>query len=649
MTLEQNIPPFFQWIGDVTVQWFVAVGILLVTAALVGVVLSIIRYGSDFSTPFIHGMRRGVENLTSLSWFRIWAVARLTIQESLRRRVLVVFALFMVLLLLGGWFLDPNSENPAKLYLSFVMSSTTILIMLLSLFLSSFSLPTDFKNKTIYTVVTKPVRSSELVFGRILGISLIGTVILALMGVCSFFFVTSSLQHSHLLTERDDLTPLPVEVAADSDSQRKMTFQGETRLASGHKHPVKVYSDGSVVMEPVNGHTHAVTVEKIGAQTKYVVASSQGMLQARVPVYAKLSFRDASGMDTAKGINVGDEWEYRSYIGGSSALSDSAYEEAAIYEFTGIREDMFPRDVFSTGLPMEMTLGVFRTHKGDIEKRVTASYALRNPVTGLKVEVSTFSTEEFISKAIAIPWTFEGTPQIVQRRGRTENGSYAFPDDEQARQERSDPNFTERRQFDFFKDFVADGRVEIWLQCVDNQQYIGMAQADVYLRASDSSVELNFVKGFFGIWMQMVVIVSFGVLFSTFLSGAVAMISTVGIMIGGFSKAFLIEIGLNKVLGGGPFESLYRLLIQQNMVVDLPTNFATSFIKAVDHIFGYFLALIGQAIPPLSEYAVYENAVANGFSIPAGWLLNHSVMTLAYAIPVFLVAYLILSNREVAK
>ncbi len=80
---------------------------------------------------------------------------------------MVVFAMFMLLLLLGGWFLDTGSENPAKLYMTFVLSATSILILLLSLFLSSFSLPTDFKNKTIYSVVTKPVRSSELVFGSI--------------------------------------------------------------------------------------------------------------------------------------------------------------------------------------------------------------------------------------------------------------------------------------------------------------------------------------------------------------------------------------------------------------------------------------------------------------------------------------------------
>jgi len=209
--------------------------------------------------------------------------------------------------------------------------------------------------------------------------------------------------------------------------------------------------------------------------------------------------------------------------------------------------------------------------------------------------------------------------------------------------------FTQRGEFNLMRDFVADGRIEIWLQCIDSGQYIGVARADLYLRANDGFVGLNFVKGFYGIWMQMLIVTSFGVLFSTFLSGPVAMISTVGVMIAGFAKAFMIEIGLNKVLGGGPFESFYRLMIQQNMVVDLPKSFATTFIQSADKVYGFFMRLLGQAIPSLSDFTVYDTSVVYGFNIPAGWLLNHSVMTLSYAIPIFIIAYLILSNREVAK
>ncbi|MDR3232171.1 MAG: ABC transporter permease [Planctomycetaceae bacterium] len=649
MILEQNIPPFFQWIGFAALHWLVAAATLLVAAFLIGAVCAIVQHGfRGFWRPFAAGIRRGGSNLM-LSPSRTWAITRLTIKESIRRRVLFIFVFFMLLLLVAGWFLDSGSEDPARLYLSFVSGATTVMILLMSLFLSTFSLPTDFKTKTIYTVVTKPVRSSELVLGRVLGISLLGTAILALMGIASFLFVTNGLQHTHLLSEQEDLTPVSAESDQTSNDAQRITFRGETRLMNGHKHPVTVYADGHAVCETVNGHTHRITVEKRGEQTRYKVEAEQGTMQARQPVYGKLSFRKGeTGPEADTGINVGDEWEYRSYVAG--AAPGKPANEAAIFSFSGISEPLFSKQAAAAGLPVEMTVGVMRTTKGNIEKRVTGSLLIRNPKTGLRIEVGTFSTEEFIAKTVTIPVKMTRTPMLVQRNVMMQGGyAVQIPDNDSLEAEKNDPQLTERREFDFFKDFVAGGEVEIWLQCLDSNQYLGVAQRDLYFRVADASVELNFIKGFFGIWMQMIVFTAFGVLFSTFLSGTVALVSTAGVMVVGFAKTFFVEIGLNRVLGGGPFESFYRLMIQQNMVEDLPNTFSISFIKVCDQIFSLFLRLIGQAIPPLSEYEVYGTALVSGFNIPADWLLIHGVMTIAYAVPIFIVAYVILSNREVAK
>lgn len=661
MIIEKEILPFFDWLlgpGAVDVTqgalfvWLAAIATLLVVAVVLGLLVTIVRHGfGGFPRAFASGARRAFENVVGFSFRRSWAIARLVIKESIRRRVLLVFLLFVVVLLFAGWYIDPNSKEPAKVYLTFVLSASAILILLLSLFLSSFSLPTDFKEKTIYTVVTKPVRSSELIFGRVLGVGLVGTVLLFCMGAASYLFVTSGLQHSHILL-KEDLQAVEVEgeSGADADNPKRVVQRGETQLNNGHKHPVAIHADGTISVESVNGHTHQIELITTGDKSRYIVHNEQGTMEARVPLYGRLGFRGKDGLDTDKGINVGHEWEYRSYVGGNSRFSDSPNEEAAIFVFDNLKESQFPKERFPHGVPVEMSLGVFRTHKGDIEKHVTCSLALRNPKTGLRVEVLTFPTEEFITKTVVVPWTFDGTPQLIQRKGVDKDQRYyARPSDETITSEQELAQFTTRREFDFYKDFVADGQVEIWLQCVDNMQYIGVARADLYLRADEHSVAMNFVKGYFGIWMEMIVITLFGVLFSTFLSGPVAMISTVGVMIAGFSKAFMIEIGLNKVLGGGPFESLYRLLIQQNMVVDLPNTFSTTFIKSSDYVFGFFMRLCGQAIPSLSDYEIYQKAVVHGFDIPGAWLLNHGVMTLSFALPVFLVAYLILSNREVAK
>ena len=111
-----------------------------------------------------------------LSPWRVGALAWLAIKESIRRRVVVVLAVFIIILLFAGWYLDPGSTNPARLYLDFVFDEATRYpLLLLVLFLSSLSLPADIKSRTLHTVVTKPVRASEIVLGRIVGFTAVAT------------------------------------------------------------------------------------------------------------------------------------------------------------------------------------------------------------------------------------------------------------------------------------------------------------------------------------------------------------------------------------------------------------------------------------------------------------------------------------------
>ena len=128
---------------------------------------------------------------------------------------------------------------------------------------------------------------------------------------------------------------------------------------------------------------------------------ARGALLARVPVYGKLRFLDRQGKPSEKGINVGDEWTYRSYVeGGTSG--------AAIWRFRDIREESFPE-----GLPLEMTLGVFRTHKGKIDRGIAGSISVRNPSTQVTREVTIFTAKEFETDTQFIPRTLASrTPDV---------------------------------------------------------------------------------------------------------------------------------------------------------------------------------------------------------------------------------------------
>ncbi len=101
-------------------------------------------------------------DLPGTSLRRIGAIAKLAFKEAIRRKVLAVVAIFIVLLMFAGWFLNPQAADPAKLYISFVLTATNYMVLLLGLFISAFSLPNEIKSRTIYTIVTKPVRPTEI-------------------------------------------------------------------------------------------------------------------------------------------------------------------------------------------------------------------------------------------------------------------------------------------------------------------------------------------------------------------------------------------------------------------------------------------------------------------------------------------------------
>ena len=568
MRLENyDLLPFLTWLPRAVVFWLAIVACVAVGVTVVAWLMAALRNGPGSATRTAgRVLTDAVVDLVRMSPRRVWAMSRLAVQESIRRRVVAVFAVFILLMLFASWFLDPGSEDPARLYLSFVLTATSYLVLLLALILSSLSLPADIKNRTLHTVVTKPVRASEIVLGRMVGFVIVGTLLLASMGAISYLFVVRSLAHTHQLTA-DDLQPAEASVAGRPPVLRGYTSRANGQ-ANGHRHKVTVSPEGQSVVEMEKGHWHKLTppgdVEK-----SYAVGPAEGTLLARVPIYGTLAFRDSSGRPVAKGVSVGDEDPYRSYIAGATLA-------AAIWTFDGVTEEAFPE-----GLPVELNIGIFRTFKGNIEKGVLGSLSVRNPKTGQKVEVRVFETKNYVIDV-----------QVIRRELQTPEG----------------------KKVDLFKDIVDNGRVEVWLQCVESQQYLGAARPDMYLRAPDASFAMNFAKAYVGIWLQMAVVITLGVMFSTFLSGPVAVLATLGALAGGFFSDFMFRLATGQTYGGGPFESLIRLVTQQAITGDMEPGLATTVAQTLDQAANHLLRVMSTILPDFGRFS-FADYVASGFDV----------------------------------
>jgi uncharacterized membrane protein len=515
----------------------------------------------------------------------------------------------MALLLFAGWFLDPGADHPAVLYLSFVLTATNFLILMLAVFLSTFSLPNDVKTKTIYTVVTKPVRAWEIVLGRIIGFSAIGTLLLLVMGVFSYVFVVRGLSHVH---DVDEVTL--VNTTAEVQGVPVDLQQGQTTMVARHRHDVRITKDG-VRIESNHDHTHPVSATEDG---RFIFGNGEGALQAKVPRYGKLTFWDKDGKIKDKGINVGNEWTYRSYIEGGTLAT-------AIWTFEGLNQRDFP-----DGIPLELLIRVFRTYKGEIERGIFGSMMVVEPAESdpdlppkplqerNRYETINFTAREFTSDFQHIPFTAPGF-----RAGGQEATLHLF------------------------EDLVKDGKLEVWVRCGERSQYFGVAQRDVYIRSADGVFWANFVKGYLGIWFQMVIATSFAVMFSTFLTGAVSMLATVAAIFLGFVAQFVMGVWTGEVEGGGPGEAMIRIFTQKNLVLELEPGVTTSAVKGIDFVITMVMAGFCTLLPDYGGFNT-SDFVAHGFDIQNSLVLRHLMVTLAYVATLTTIGYFFLRTREIA-
>ena len=175
-----------------------------------------------------------------------------------------------------------------------------------------------------------------------------------------------------------------------------------------------------------------------------------------------------------------------------------------------------------------------------------------------------------------------------------------------------------------------------------------MAHADVFLRSQDASFAINFIKGYLGIWLQMVIVVSLGVMFSTLLSAPVTMMATSASIVMGMFSDYVYTLSRGPDYGGGPIESAVRLHTQNNMTSPLAPGTGTTIIKTADDVYLFALRLVNYVLPDFTRYNDSEYVV-KGFNVPASLLAQHLLLAAAYVPLVCLFGYFFLKTREVAR
>ncbi|MER3415212.1 MAG: hypothetical protein C4297_03240 [Gemmataceae bacterium] len=500
-----------------------------------------------------------VIELASLSWRRIWALARFSILEAIRRKALWSFVVLLVVFLFASWFIPlyRRPEDQWRTYVDLTFFVTTALLLITASVLASFSLPSDIRNQSIHTVVSKPVRRLEIILGRILGLTVLLTAVLLVTAHLSLLYVFRTL---------------------NNPEARELTMRARSALYG------------------------ALHFEETDSQGNWVPSD--------------------------RGINVGREWEYRQHIRGGSSMQ-------AVWEF----RDLPARLAEYREIPVEFSFDIFRTSKGGLD-----DYR-----EGVNIQVSFVNTRK---------WDYSRLPEYL-----------AYVDEKT--QLRPDPDKL-ARDFGFYQlptpikimdyrsytvtfpgallEDLADGALQVRVQCLSHNQYLGMAAPDLYVIASEGNFYVNFLKGVVGIWYILVLVVTLGIVFSTYLSALTGLSLTWLLTLCGLPRMrdVIWELSTPGNIGGGPLEAAIRLAQRQNLITPLEQTTTVRILLTGDEGIRYFFRGLLNVLPDLGQYD-RTMFIAEGFNIPVGDLLASFICLLGYLLPFLVIGYFLLTAREIAQ
>jgi ABC-type transport system involved in multi-copper enzyme maturation permease subunit len=118
---------------------------------------------------------------------RIWAIASNTLLELVRLKVFY-FLLIFALVLIGGFAAMPEFkfQEQFQLLKDVALGAMSIFTWLLAVLATAMLLPKDIEDRTLYTILAKPVPRFEYLLGKLIGILLL---LLISLGIMTILFV----------------------------------------------------------------------------------------------------------------------------------------------------------------------------------------------------------------------------------------------------------------------------------------------------------------------------------------------------------------------------------------------------------------------------------------------------------------------------
>ena len=628
----------------------------------------------------------GFRDLLKFSFTRAWAISGVVFTDAVRRKVLWVTPLAMLGIVVVAQLQRPfDGQDAIRQTIQACLFVTALVVTILALILAVTNLPREIENKVVFTVTTKPVTRLEIALGKVMGFGRVTALILLIMGVFVWGYChvrawsyereytdeqrvnpASQLLATRTLgaTQRLSVLAAPEMVEASKGApdfgwmlpqtqEAMLPFEMPREVAQAFEgQPYELYLEVRVATAPIlerQADRPAMALPPLGAvQVQFLTLDSTalapqeavnggapvtltddtGQQWTRVPLDSRLLnllaqvpafFVSLTGVEPSQMYGIPDTDAMRLVV----ALGEQAYiaeplprigeivfqrpslrgksgqhgtqlrgpeeglEMIAVYEFRNI-----PRAVETGGrVPMQFRVGIERS----------GADSDREDVTNVRVEIINHTLNEVFQAGVIQPES---------------NRTLYFGVDPRA---------------------VEGGNFDVRLRNLTFGHVIGLRYASLALVLDQRGFAWNLFKSLGMLWMFTLLVGSIALCTSTFLSWPIAFVLTLVILLG----RWVVEL-LGDSLGPGAGSAFAQSLFGAG------GDFAQARVvsQTVDAL-SKALVTLANLLPDISAFGTNE-LMERGIAIPLAQILAAGQVLLLFAVPLTVLAYVFLRNKEVA-
>jgi ABC-type transport system involved in multi-copper enzyme maturation permease subunit len=653
----------------------------------------------------------GLNDLMRLSFSRVWAISSVSFAESIRRRVLWVTPL-AILGVIAVSILQHSGDPQESIRqtIKFCLFASGTLVTITAIILACTNLPREIENRVIFTIVTKPTTRLEIVLGKVVGFIRVSGVIVLIMGLFTLGFLEwqnwklSAQVAERLKNEPDPGTKRALQGYNDAgllstqSLEQPVDFQIYNHLWKG---------DFPQSITGGQGYSYMVPFEPNRDQQALLNAAAEDPPRAQVLVINTLQLdRHTPTKEDLNDINARRLPTERQLLGPAAPGSDiqaKPIPQLTVELLDAQRQPLVPAaqinggqytdagpqnpdGTYSIATPLKPEeirplLDARKFYVSTLPQTPSVEYKVSATPTVLLVfdankkqhTIAASGPPRFISHPgkygvqivgsptgdgsvadfrfdnVSVPASYK-TVEMRFRAGIQRGGDYdpsqpwslvrmlVYNRDTKQTSPPIDfhPETNRDMPVPVPAEYVAGGNFDVYIQGMDSGQWIGMSPTSVQLISAEHSFVFNLFKSLLLLWLFSILVVVVAIFSSTFLSWPIAIILTLVILLGHWGVEQLGD-ALNPGVGRSVATDLgFGRDAAQSQVISTSVDSLAKMLTAVSNV-----------LPDLSKFPVMDD-ITRGVSIPLRHLMESLTVLLYYGLPMLVLSFVILKNKEVA-